>query len=69
MIARGECHEKASTERCNSALECALNGGPNGNGIGGSCGGGGGPGGSGGGFRMVTTQDYTDWYNNRGQLF
>ncbi|AKA36539.1 hypothetical protein [Flagellimonas lutaonensis] len=67
LIARGECHEKASTARCNSALECALNGGPNGNGTGGNgCGGGGGPGGSGGGFRMVTTHHYTDWYNDRG---
>lgn len=52
------CHEKANVARCDSALQCALDGGANGDS--GSCGGGG------GGYVTVTTFHFTDWYNNRG---
>lgn len=56
LIARGECHQKASTARCYDALGCALEQ------IGSGCG----SGGTGGSYVSVTTHYYTDWYNNRG---
>lgn len=58
-----DCMNKTSlTARCDSALQCALDGGNNS----GSCGGGNGGGSpTGGGYRTVTTYHYTDWYNVR----
>jgi hypothetical protein len=60
LISRGDCWEKGNTARCDSALDCALNG----TNSGGGCGGGSASGGS--GWTQITTFHFTDWYNNNG---